>query len=62
MASKKLACEASSWAELESLVSLDVVKAALKFQEAQRLAHKKAYLKRQALIARAKELGLDKEI
>ena len=59
---KKQPWEASSWSELKKLTTLDEVKRALKQRETQRLAHKKYYLKRQALLQKAKELGLDQEI
>ena len=59
---QKPAWEASSWKELQELATLDAVKAALRQQEAQRLAHKKAYLKRSALLAKAREAGLDKDL
>ena len=58
----KDAWDATSWDELKSLTSLDEVKAALRQREVQRLAHKKYYLKRQAILQKARELGLDKEV
>jgi hypothetical protein len=60
--SKSNAWEARSWEELRELVSLDDIKKALLAAEKQRAYHKTQYLKRQALLARAKELGLDKDL
>lgn len=55
MAKLKNSWEASSWEELMDAVSLDEVLSALKAKEIQRLAHKKQYLKRQAVLQRAKQ-------
>jgi len=62
MKKQKQPWEASSWEELKQLTTLDEVKRALKQRETQRLAHKKYYLKRQALLQKAREMGLDKDI
>lgn len=56
MATIKNSWEASSWEELEAITSLEEVKAALKAKEIQRLAHKRHYLKKQAVNTRVKEL------
>jgi len=53
--SKKNAWEASSFDELRELISFAELIQALRDRENARLAHKKAYLKRQALINWAKE-------
>ena len=55
MTSKKNAWEASDFNELRELISFAEVVRALKDRETARLAHKKAYLKRSALINWAKE-------
>lgn len=54
--------DATTWEELRSCVTLDEVKTALKAKEAQRIYHKSAYLKRQLMLKKAYELGLDKEL
>lgn len=58
----KHAWDASTWDELKSLTTLDDVKAALLAKEKNRLYHKQANLKKAAILALAKERGLDKEI
>jgi len=52
------AWDATSWDELEELVTLDECKAALRQRELNRGYHKTQYLKRQALIAKAKAAGI----
>lgn len=56
------AWEARSWEELRELSSLEDIRKALLAAEKQRVYHKDQYLKRQAILRRAKELGLDKEV
>lgn len=60
--STKQAWDVESWNELEQVVTLEQVKAALRHKEEQRVYHKSAYLKRQAILLKAKALGLDKEV
>ena len=55
---QKAAHEAATWDELERLVELETVKAALKAFETSRLAHKAYYLKRQTILAKAKAAGI----
>lgn len=42
--------------------ALEFLKKSVRLKEQQRLSHKKNYLRKQILLQRAKELGLDKEI
>jgi len=62
MSTMKQAWEVESWEELKKLVSLDAVKAALYAREKNRLYHKAANLKKSAILAKAREIGLDKEV
>lgn len=50
--------QATSWEELQELVTLDEVRAALYAKEKQRQYHKTQYLKRQEILRKAKEHGL----
>jgi len=43
-----------SWQELQGLFTLEEVKTALRAREQQRLYHKKQYLKRQAVLDKAR--------
>jgi len=56
--SKSNAWDATSWEELAELVSLEEVCVALRQRELNRGYHKTQYLKRQALLAKAKEAGI----
>jgi hypothetical protein len=58
MSKNKAAWEASSWDELKSLTTLDECLKALAAREANRLYHKKANLKKQSILAKAKEMGI----
>ena len=50
--------EASSFEKLEEMVDLQTVLKALKKAEEQRIYHKSAYLKRQAILEKAREMGI----
>ena len=58
MPTNKVAWLATSWEELKSLTTLDEVKTALRQREDNRLYHKKAYLKKQAILAKAEAAGI----
>jgi len=58
MPNQKPSWLASSWEELEELTDLETVLKALKKNEDQRIYHKAAYLKRQTILARAREMGI----
>jgi len=58
---QKKAWEASTWDELRKLATLEEVTRALAAAEKQRVYHKSAYLKRAAILAKAKELGITGE-
>lgn len=61
MATKKMAHEAKSFKELEEILgedALTVVLQALKSREDQRVYHKRQYLKRQAILVKARKLGI----
>jgi hypothetical protein len=62
MSTTKRSWEASTWDELKSLTTLDEVKGSLLAKEKNRLYHKQANLKKSAILALAKERGLDKEV
>jgi hypothetical protein len=51
-----------SFEELEKHFTLQEILSALDAKEKQRAYHKTQYLKRQAIMAKAHELGLDKDI
>ena len=53
--------EATSWDELRKLTTLEAITNALAAAEKQRVYHKNAYLKRSAILAKAKELGITAE-
>jgi ribulose bisphosphate carboxylase small subunit len=61
MAKQKAAYEATSFEELSKLVELETVKKALKAFETSRLAHKQYYLRRQTILAKAREAGITAE-
>lgn len=54
----KEAWDAETWAELQKLTTLEAVKSALKAKETSRIAHKQYYLKRQAILDKAKAAGI----
>jgi len=58
----KQAWEAESWDELKKLATLEECTKALEAREKNRLYHKTANLKKSAILAKARELGLDKEV
>ena len=51
----------TTFEELQEVYTLEEILSALHNKEMQRVYHKTQYLKRQALLLKAKEMGLDKE-
>lgn len=61
-ANSKDAWDATSWKELQELTTVEKITKSLRAEEKQRLAHKKYYLRKDLILARAKEKGVDKEV
>jgi hypothetical protein len=51
-----------SWEYIQETYTLEETLRALRWYESNKKAHTKYYERRKAILARAKELGLDKEI